>query len=90
MAREMELIIVPATTDDSKTAASVSFLPPACVTDLTDKDISAITCWGDHSLAVSAKSGSVYAWGYGNGGRLGFGEDGMVVPSYVMWMGVLT
>lgn len=30
-----------------------------------------VSCQGDHSLAVSEKTGTVYAWGYGNSGRLG-------------------
>lgn len=55
---------------------NANFMPPAHVEILRDKDISSVSCAGDHSLAVSGeKSGTVYAWGYGNSGRLGLGEE---------------
>ncbi|GBG62459.1 hypothetical protein CBR_g30780 [Chara braunii] len=51
--------------------------PRACpqeVTELTGKNIVDIAAGGWHSMALSGE-GELYAWGRGEHGRLGFGED---------------
>eukprot|EP01006_Ploeotia_vitrea_P051821 TRINITY_DN67605_c5_g3_i1.p1 TRINITY_DN67605_c5_g3~~TRINITY_DN67605_c5_g3_i1.p1 ORF type:complete len:1118 (+),score=723.53 TRINITY_DN67605_c5_g3_i1:28-3354(+) len=60
---------------EAKVQSVPSQLAPAHVAYLDDAEVSHISCYGDHSLAVSHRSGTVYAWGYGNNGRLGLGEE---------------
>jgi alpha-tubulin suppressor-like RCC1 family protein len=61
---------------DEKAAVIPSSWPPQPIPMLSSaNDISDVSCSGDHSLATSNKSGVVYAWGYGNKGRLGLGDD---------------
>lgn len=52
-----------------------TYLPPSFIKSLDDKDITHVSCRGEHCLACSSNSGSVYGWGLGASGRLGLGED---------------
>lgn len=49
-------------------------LSPTRVDRLREQEISFLSSYADHCLAVSVKTGSVFAWGFGNNGRLGLGD----------------
>ena len=55
-------------------SACSSYDTPKLITQLTGKEIIAISCGSTYSAAVSA-SGELYTWGRGNYGRLGHGNS---------------
>jgi len=60
--------------DENSNAKQV--LPPSLVKLLSEKEISDMSCFADHSVAVSESMGIVYTFGYGDSGRLGLGVGG--------------
>ena len=47
---------------------------PAAVASLADKDISAVHCGAEYTIALSTSGLEVYSWGWGDFGRLGHGD----------------
>eukprot|EP00899_Mesostigma_viride_P006853 jgi/Mesvir1/16169/Mv08436-RA.1 len=48
---------------------------PCLVSEVSGGDISAVVCGADHTVALSAEKKMVYAWGWGDFGRLGHGSS---------------
>lgn len=83
-------------TQNEASGEGVSFttsLGPSRIDRLKEQEVTSVSSYGDHCLALSSKTGTVFAWGFGNNGRLGLGDGEDAInrveqaPKYLKFFG---